>query len=109
VQENLPMTILVFDDSGYGVLRNIQESAYGRQIGVDLNSPDFVQLGKSMGIETTSIHSPKEFDQALNDAVSSNEINMIVVDMEAVGPMANPFAGPPGIASSFKPREIVMR
>lgn len=31
---------------------------------------------------------------------------MIVVDMEAVGPMAKPFGGPPGAAEAFKPKNF---
>jgi acetolactate synthase-1/2/3 large subunit len=31
---------------------------------------------------------------------------MIVVDMEAVGPMAKPFGGPPGAAEAFKPKKL---
>lgn len=106
VQENLPMIILVFDDSGYGVLRNIQDAAYGRQIGVDLVSPDFVQLAHSMGIESSRVGSTDAFDKALEKATESDEMTMIVIDMEAVGPMAKPFGGPPGVASSFKPKKI---
>lgn len=106
VQEKLPMIILVFDDSGYGVLRNIQEAAYGRQVGVDLVSPDFVQLGQSMGIETVSVGSSEEFNQQLENAVSSHALSMIVVKMNEVGPMAKPFAGPPGVAASFKPKKL---
>lgn len=106
VQEELPMIILVFDDAGYGVLRNIQDAAYGRQVAVDLVSPDFVQLAQSMGIESSRVGSSDEFDQALNKAVDSNEISLIVVDINEVGPMAKPFAGPPGIASAFEPKRI---
>ncbi|SFE98998.1 thiamine pyrophosphate-binding protein [Alteribacillus iranensis] len=105
-QEKLPMIILLFDDSGYGVIRNIQDAAYGRQVGVDLNSPDFVQLGRAMGVESTSVHSTKEFNQALNRASTSDELSLIVVDMKEVGPMAKPFGGPPGVASSFEPKKI---
>ncbi|PIC69350.1 hypothetical protein CSV77_14375 [Sporosarcina sp. P16b] len=106
VQENLSMIILVFDDSGYGVLRNIQDAAYGRQVGVDLVSPDFVQLAHSMGIGSTRVGSADAFDQALENATGSDKMTLIVVDMEAVGPMAKPFGGPPGVASSFQPKRI---
>jgi len=104
-EENIPLIILVFDDSGYGVLRNIQEAAYGRQIAVDLMSPDFASLGESMNIKSTRITSPDEFDKALKGAIDETNIHMIVVDMDKVGPMAEKFSGPPGVAASFKPRK----
>ncbi|MEH7250570.1 thiamine pyrophosphate-dependent enzyme [Neobacillus niacini] len=105
-QENLPLIVVLFDDAGYGVLRNIQDAAYGRQVAVDLLSPDFVLLGQSMGFESTRIGSPEEFVSALEKAVDCQKPTMIVVDMEAVGPMAKPFGGPPGAADAFKPRKI---
>lgn len=104
-EENIPMIILLFDDSGYGVLRNIQEVAYGRQVAVDLKSPNFTELGSSLDIDTTTITSPEEFDKALGKAVANNELHIIVVDMNKVGPMAEKFSGPPGVAASFQPRK----
>ncbi|MED4584375.1 thiamine pyrophosphate-binding protein [Brevibacillus choshinensis] len=106
VQENLPLIVVLFDDQGYGVLRNIQDAAYGRQVAVDLVSPDFVMMAKSMGFEAERIGSPEEFVAELEAAVARRKPSMIVVDMNAVGPMAKPFGGPPGAADSFKPKKL---
>jgi acetolactate synthase-1/2/3 large subunit len=100
------MIIVLFDDAGYGVLRNIQDAAYGRQVAVDLMSPDFVLLAQSMGFDATRIGSPAEFVTVLEKAVNTKNPSMIVVDMEAVGPMAKPFGGPPGAAEAFKPKKL---
>ncbi len=105
-QENLPLIIVLFDDAGYGVLRNIQDAAYGRQVAVDLLSPDFVLLGQSMGFESSRIGSADEFVTALEKAVNHKKPSLIVVDMKAVGPMAKPFGGPPGAADAFKPKKM---
>lgn len=105
-QENLPVIIVLFDDAGYGVLRNIQQNAYGRQVAVDLLSPDFVLLAKSMGFEAARIGSSEEFSVELEKAVERKKPSMIVVDMNAVGPMAKPFGGPPGAAEAFKPKKL---
>ncbi|WP_428908019.1 thiamine pyrophosphate-binding protein [Niallia sp. Krafla_26] len=105
-QENLPMIIVLFDDAGYGVLRNIQQNAYGRQVAVDLLSPDFVLLAKSMGFEAARIGSGEEFAVELEIAVERKKPSMIVVDMNVVGPMAKPFGGPPGAAEAFKPKKL---
>ena len=69
-QENLPMIIVLFDDAGYGVLRNIQRAAYGRQVAVDLLSPDFVLLAQSMGFDASRIGSATEFITELEKAVA---------------------------------------
>lgn len=105
-QENLPLIVVLFDDAGYGVLRNIQDAAYGRQVAVDLLSPDFVLLAQSMGFEASRIGSADEFVSQLEKAVGRQKPTMIVVDMEAVGPMAKPFQGPPGAADAFKPKKL---
>jgi acetolactate synthase-1/2/3 large subunit len=105
-EENLPIIVVLFDDSGYGVLRNIQEAAYGRQVAVNLLSPDFVKLAESMHFEATRIGSGDEFVNELKKATERRKPTMIVVDMEAVGPMAKPFGGPPGAAESFKPKKL---
>ncbi|WP_282172473.1 thiamine pyrophosphate-binding protein [Cytobacillus firmus] len=106
VQENLPLIVILFDDAGYGVLRNIQDAAYGRQVAVDLVSPDFVLLAHSMGFASAKIGSPEEFASELEKAMDRKKPSMIVVDMEAVGPMAKPFGGPPGAAEAFKPKRL---
>lgn len=106
VQESLPIIVILFDDAGYGVLRNIQEAAYGRQVAVDLHSPDFVLLAQSMGFDSAKIGSPEEFESELVKAIDRRKPSMIVVDMEAVGPMAKPFGGPPGAAEAFKPKKL---
>lgn len=105
-EENLPIIVVLFDDSGYGVLRNIQEAAYGRQVAVNLLSPDFVKLAESMHFEAARIGSGDEFVNELMKATERRKPTMIVVDMEAVGPMAKPFGGPPGAAESFKPKKL---
>ncbi|WHY66492.1 thiamine pyrophosphate-binding protein [Neobacillus sp. SuZ13] len=105
-QEKLPLIVVLFDDAGYGVLRNIQDAAYGRQVAVDLMSPDFVLLAQSMGFDAARIGSAGEFVTELEKAVASKKPSMIVVDMEAVGPMAKPFGGPPGAADAFKPKKL---
>ncbi|XZF75742.1 thiamine pyrophosphate-binding protein [Bacillus sp. AL-1R] len=105
-EENLPIIVVLFDDSGYGVLRNIQEAAYGRQVAVNLLSPDFVKLAESMHFEAVRIGSGDEFVNELKKATERRKPTMIVVDMEAVGPMAKPFGGPPGAAESFKPKKL---
>ena len=105
-EENLPIIVVLFDDSGYGVLRNIQEAAYGRQVAVNLLSPDFVKLAESMHFEAARIGSGDEFVNELKKASERRKPTMIIVDMEAVGPMAKPFGGPPGAAESFKPKKL---
>ena len=59
-----------------------------------------------MGFDASRIGSATEFVTELEKAVDSKKPTMIVVDMEAVGPMAKPFGGPPGAADAFKPKKL---
>ncbi len=104
-QEGLPINIILFDDAGFGVLRGIQDATFGRRVGVDLKSPNFVQLGESMGFKSSRVTSSTEFISELKSNLSSDVPTLIVVDMEAVGPMAEPYQGSPAIMKAFQPKE----
>jgi acetolactate synthase-1/2/3 large subunit len=103
-QENTPIVVVLFDDQGYGVLRNIQNAHFdGRRIGVDLQSPDFVSIANAFGFQSQRVKSAGEFREALSVAVKSREPWMVVVDSNSIGPMKKIFAGPDGGAALYKP------
>lgn len=54
-QENLPITIVVVDDGGYGMLRFDQKARFKKTFAVDLDAPDFVKLAAAFGIKGRSI------------------------------------------------------
>ncbi|QQK80764.1 thiamine pyrophosphate-binding protein [Salicibibacter cibi] len=87
VQEDAPITILLFDDGGYGILRYLQEAAYGRRTSVDLQNPDFIMMARSMGFEAEKVVSVDGFKKGLEEAFVSQKPSMIVIDMQAL-PMA---------------------
>jgi acetolactate synthase-1/2/3 large subunit len=103
-QENTPIVVIVFDDQGYGVLRNIQNAHFeGRKIGVDLRSPDYVDVARGFGFSSERSKSPEEFRSTFAKAVKSREPWMIVVDSNSIGLMKKIFAGPDGGAALYKP------
>jgi len=103
-QENAPIVVVLFDDHGYGVLRNIQNAHFeGRKIGVDLQSPDYVAVGGAFGFHSECVRSAAEFHKAFAAAVKTRQPSIIVVDSLAIGPMNKIFAGPDGGAALYKP------
>jgi acetolactate synthase-1/2/3 large subunit len=103
-QENTPIVLILFDDNGYGVLRNIQNAHFnGHRIGVDLQSPDFVGIARAFGFQSQRVKSAVEFREAFSKAVRSKEPWVVVVDSNAIGPMKKIFAGPDGGAALYKP------
>jgi acetolactate synthase-1/2/3 large subunit len=80
VQENVPLTIILIDDDGYGMLRFDQAHAGDARFGVDLVGPDFVALARSFGLSATSVEGfGPAFGSALRQAVRSGKANMLVV------------------------------
>jgi len=106
-QENTPIVVVLFDDHGYGVLRNIQNAHFeGRSIGVDLDSPDFVAVARGFGFESERVRSCAQFGSAFARAVKSRKPWMVVVDSNSIGPMKRIFAGPDGGAALYKPHTM---
>jgi len=105
-QENTPIVVILFDDQGYGVLRNIQNAHFeGRRIGVDFQSPDYVGVARAFGLGSERVRSAQEFRTTFSRAVKSREPWMVVVDSDSIGPMRKIFAGPDGGAALYKPHE----
>ncbi len=95
-QENVPLVVLLFNDGGYGVIRNIQDKSYpGRHFGVDLHGTDFMKLAEAFGWEGWRVKSTAEFRATFEKALACGRPAMLEIDMAAVGPYAVPFGGPP--------------
>lgn len=93
-QENLPVTVVVFDDGGYGVLRNTQDRHVGRRSGVDLFTPDLASIATGFDFGFADVSNSNEFAAAFEAATEARCPQMIRVDCEALGPMPVPFVPP---------------
>ncbi|MEU2157838.1 thiamine pyrophosphate-binding protein [Streptomyces sp. NPDC019396] len=49
-QYDLPVTWLIVDDGGYGILREYMTDSFGETTGTELSRPDFVALAESFGV-----------------------------------------------------------
>ena len=77
---------IVFNDGGYGILRRVQDQRFdGRRVGVDLQTPDYVQLAGSMGIWAAQVRSPAEMAPQLDEALQQEGPALIEIDMQALG------------------------
>ncbi|MFM1965235.1 MAG: hypothetical protein RL134_960 [Actinomycetota bacterium] len=70
VQERLPVTLLVVDDGGYGMLRFDQQVFGHPERGVDLVTPDWELLARSFGIDFTEVADADELRVALASAAA---------------------------------------
>jgi len=87
VQHRVPVTICLFNDSGYGVLRTLQDRSTGRRIGVDLAPPDFPALARSFGIEAEAVTSAEAFRAALERALGAGGPRLIEIDLASLEPI----------------------
>ncbi|MGO9560027.1 MAG: thiamine pyrophosphate-binding protein [Acidimicrobiales bacterium] len=92
-EERLPVVVALFNDGGYGILRNIQDRQYDRRIGVDLGSPDFTALAKSLGVDAERVETPAAFGKAMKQALGSGKPFLVEVDLDSIGPMRRPYTG----------------
>lgn len=87
-------TLVIFNDGGYGVLRNLQEAHSGERHGVDLYTPDFGGLASALALPYALARDGAEFRSALHKAVDQRGPMVIEVDVTALEPAPKPFVPP---------------
>jgi len=88
-QEGIPLTAVIVDDGGYGMLRFDQDLRGDPREGVDLATPDFLALAGSFGIRADSVDGLGEhFAMALKGHVALEEPTVLVAKA-TLGPPLN--------------------
>jgi acetolactate synthase-1/2/3 large subunit len=86
-QEQLPLTAVIFDDAGYGMLRHDQDRAGVPRHGVDLHSPDFEALARAFGLQAETVEGIDDgFGSALERHVADPAPSVLVVREEGLIP-----------------------
>ena len=94
---NLPITVVVFNNSGLGMIRQLQDALFnGRYMSCELPFAfDFVQYAAAFGLTGRHIGAGDDVRQALTEAMQDRKPNLLVVDVpptERVRPMVRPNA-----------------
>lgn len=96
VQENADMVIVLMNDKGYGVIKNIQDAQYGgRRHYVDLHTPDYAKLCEAIAMPHVRVSKLEDLGAALSRANAQTGPFMIEIDMLSIGKFKTAFAGPP--------------
>lgn len=96
VQENADMVIVLMNDKGYGVIKNIQDVQYGgRRHYVDLHTPDYAELSHSLKLRHARVSDLAAVGAALQSALSEKGPFLLEIDMLSIGSFKTAFAGPP--------------
>jgi acetolactate synthase-1/2/3 large subunit len=100
IDAKVDIVLILMNDRGYGVIRNIQDAQFGgRRHYADLHTPDFQLLATSFGLRHQRVSDAGEFASALDRAMQAGGPQLVEVDMVAIGPFAQAFAGPPAGAA----------
>ncbi len=103
VDENLAITFVLMNDAAYGVIENIQDAQYGgRRHYSKLKTPDFGVLCQAIDMAHKKVSRIEDFEGVFDAAMTGDGPVMVEVDMTAIGPFAETFAGPPAGAAGSK-------
>ena len=87
VQENVPVTVVLCNNNGYGAIRAGQDRNFGgRKFGSDLQNPDFGRLVSAYGIQYAKAENLDDFQSELSRAISSGKLNLIELTVELCDP-----------------------
>ncbi|MCU7958467.1 MAG: acetolactate synthase large subunit [gamma proteobacterium symbiont of Bathyaustriella thionipta] len=74
---NIPMIILIWSDSQYGLIKWHQDRRFGRNNHISFNNPDFVQYAHSFGAKGYRIEAAHELVPTLKQAIEDNTVVII--------------------------------
>ena len=86
--------VLVFNDGGYGVLRNMQRANGLDVTAVDLYTPDFQAVARAMGMPYWLVRGSGSFEATLRAAVEAHRPVIVEVDVTALDPRPGAFTPP---------------
>tara|TARA_B100000676_G_C18070023_1_gene843652 strand:+ start:674 stop:2311 length:1638 start_codon:yes stop_codon:yes gene_type:complete len=79
VENNLPIIVIVCDNSAYGTIAMHQYVHYGEnnQYGTKIKSPDFAAAARGWGARASTVRKTDEFEPVFRNALSSTEPTLI--------------------------------
>ena len=89
-EHQIPVIVLVFNDSGYNILRIIQDNVLGRKNGTELPRVDFVAVAEGMGVDAERVEGVDQFEPALQRALDRSGPTLLDIDMELLAPIQLP-------------------
>ena len=77
VRLGTPLVVLIWNDSGYGLIKWKQLNYFGRPAFVDFTNPDFVKLAESFGARGYRIESADDLLPTLKKALADSAVSII--------------------------------
>ncbi len=82
VQYNVPLTILVLNNSGLGLVEKKQKKSFGHGYEVAFGNPDYVKFAEAFGAQGYSIRSWAQLEDVLTESRRNKKVNIIDVPVD---------------------------
>lgn len=80
---NIPMTILIWDDSGYGLIKWKMAMSLGESSETDFENPDFMKIAEAYGGEGYVVKSRDDLEETLKRCLTEDSgLNIIVAPVD---------------------------
>jgi acetolactate synthase-1/2/3 large subunit len=77
VREHVPVTVLVWQDDAYGLIKWKMQLDLGRDVSTDFSNPDLVAYAESFGARGYRISSAEELLPVLREAIDSDAVSVV--------------------------------
>jgi acetolactate synthase I/II/III large subunit len=77
-QHNLPVTWLIIDDGGYGILREYMTDAFGAATATELARPDFIALAAAFSVPARAA-TPDSLAAVIEESWQEDGPNVVVL------------------------------
>jgi acetolactate synthase I/II/III large subunit len=81
IREGIGLTVIVFNDGHYGLIRRQQVTAYGRETGTMLNNPDFRALAHAFGARYARVEGDPRI--VLEESIGHGDVVLVELPLYA--------------------------
>ena len=82
VRERIPMTVLIWQDDAYGLIKWKMEMELGHDVAVTFTNPDFVGLAESFGARGYRISAAGELLPVLRECLTSDGVSVVACPVD---------------------------
>jgi acetolactate synthase-1/2/3 large subunit len=82
VREHVPITILIWQDDAYGLIKWKMDLELGRDMSIEFANPDFVMFAESFGARGYRIGAADELLPTLQEALASDTVSVIACPVD---------------------------
>ncbi|TDD83921.1 acetolactate synthase large subunit [Actinomadura darangshiensis] len=82
VRENIPITVLIWDDSAYGLIEWKMDLDLGASSNIRFGNPDFVRYAESFGARGYRVEAAAELLPTLRKALADDAVSVITVPVD---------------------------